>query len=254
MYSNERDLAWLIRDKYPGLFSARTWRPMFRNLQKDASRLKKGEPLAYVIGWVPFLKAHIDLRFRPLIPRTETEYWVEKAIRELGSRRGPVRVLDIFSGSGCIGIAILLAIPRAHVTFADTDPAAIRQIRLNLRLNKIPKGRYRVVRSDVFKNLRGKFDAIFANPPYIPAKRKLPVSVTRFEPAQALFAGPDGLVLIRDLLKGVPVRLEEGGRMFLEFDSAQGRRIPVLARKYGLKTVIHRDQFGRSRWAEASLT
>jgi release factor glutamine methyltransferase len=250
MKITSRDLAWLIRDKYPGLFSAQNWRPMFRALQKDAARLRKGEPLAYVIGWAPFLSAKIDLRFRPLIPRVETEHWTEAAIRELSARRGSVRALDIFCGSGCIGIALLLALPRAHVTFADKDPAALRQVRLNLKLNNIPARRYRVVRSDVFRGIPGKFDVIFANPPYIPSARKLPAAVSGFEPRTALFAGRDGFALIRKFLNDLPSRLETGAQAFLEFDISQGRRMSGVAQGYGLKATVRKDQFGRLRWAK----
>ena len=97
-------------------------------------------PEAYKIGWVPFIHTDIYLDSRPLIPRTETEYWVNEAIQEI-KKSGVVapRILDLCAGSGCIGVAVLKEIPEALVDFAEIDPTHHETIRKNITENKFPK-------------------------------------------------------------------------------------------------------------------
>ncbi len=248
MEINRRDISWLKRDKKHA---------SFKELKRDVARLEKGEPLAYVIGWAPFLNCRIDLSKKPLIPRPETEFWTEKAIQDIkkavvmtGHNR-PMRVLDVFAGSGCIGIAVLAKVPNARADFADIDKNALAQIRKNLKLNRISPRRYSVKHSDILKNVgMFKYDYILANPPYIPSGRKkeLSDSVVKYEPGAALWAGRDGLGVIRKFVREAKKHLAPGGRVYMEFDSAQKPEITALARKSGLKAVFHRDQFGRWRY------
>src|SRR3989344_3519296 len=127
------------------------------------------EPEAYILGSVDFLKCKIDLSKRPLIPRVETEFWVEKAIKVIQAREAieAIRCLDIFAGSGCIGISVLKAIPLATMDFVDIDERATEQIAINSKLNNIDTSRFQIIKSDVFENVSGSYDYIFANPPYV---------------------------------------------------------------------------------------
>lgn len=208
--------------------------------------------MAYVIGWVNFLGCKIDLSQRPLIPRPETEYWTEKAIQGMRSEKKPVDCLDAFAGSGCIGISVLKHVPKARVRLADNDPACLKQIRRNLKLNRVRPNRYKIKHSNILQNVGASFDYILANPPYIPANRKgrLAESVLNFEPHSALFAGSDGLRFLRPLIREARGHLHPAGELWLEFDSSQKNAVLALARRYGYaETVIHRDQFGRNRYA-----
>lgn len=236
-------IQWLLRDKYSGNES--------RAFLRDVERLKAGEPVDYVIGWRPFLGLKIDVSKKPLIPRQETEYWVEKIIPHL---KDNARILDIFSGSGCVGLALLSEVKNSHVVFADDDKNAILQIKKNLKLNNIKKERYKVIKSNIFSGIKGNFDYIVANPPYIPRtnKKKIQSSVLKHEPHKALFGGSDGLALIKKFLAKAPAFLRDGGSLYMEFDSFQKKEIEKLLKKYKYQLwEFHQDQFGKWRWLSA---
>lgn len=214
------------------------------------------EPAAYVIGFVDFLGCKIDLSERPLIPRTETEFWVEQAVTMIyHSVSKEVRCLDIFAGSGCIGIAVLRKLPTAIVDFIDSDPKAVRQIQINCKLNNVDPSRYRIIRSDIFENVHASYDYIFANPPYVAEERRENVqdSVLDYEPHTALFSGPDGLGHIKRFLDKAKEHLNKGGKVYLEFDEHQKDKIEEILREKSFKEIsFHRDQFGRWRYLHAS--
>ncbi len=247
-----RYIDWLIRDKHPDFLAhPKKYLPL---VEKDIKRLEAGEPLAYVIGWVDFLGARIDLSYKPLIPRVETEFWVGEALRLIPNSKFSIHCLDLCAGSGCIGLAILKRLPNSKVVFADNSPKAIGQINKNLTINKIKKSRTRVVESSLFKNVKGKFDYIFTNPPYIPAGRKLPVSVKKYEPNSALFAGQDGLNLLKRILREAPGHLSANGLILFEFDSAQKNKLEKFMEQLPYRNVeFYKDQYGKWRYGRAKI-
>ena len=229
----QKEISWLLKEKYNN-------KPT-KQFYRDIERLNAGEPLDYVMGFTEFLGCKIDLSKKPLIPRPETEFWVEEAIKEMscvfdGRQKPRTRVLDIFCGSGCIGIAVLKHIKNVEVFFSDIE-------------NRMA-GR-KVIKSDVFSSIKGKFDYIFANPPYVAVKRKNKAqkSVLKYEPEKALFGGKDGLFYIKKFLALARNFLNPGGRAFMEFSPEQKNKIEKLLAKYGYKSwKFHKDQFGRWRW------
>src|SRR3989344_8156430 len=120
---NSQDTKWLLQEKYNGVQSAAFLR--------DCERITAGEPLDYVIGFSRFLGCTIDLLERPLIPRTETEWWVEKILDRLRRPTSQSRVLDMFAGSGCIGVALLKPLAGMRVDFIDVEAKCIRQVKKN---------------------------------------------------------------------------------------------------------------------------
>lgn len=232
----EKEINWIIKEKYGGKIK--------KKLKKDIERLKKGEPVDYIIGFSNFLNCKINLSSRVFIPEPETEFWVEKAIKEIKDKK--VSCLDLFSGSGCIGIAVLKNTKNTKVDFAEIDKNLLRQIKKNLETNKIEKKRYNIFCSDVFSDVEKKYDYIFANPPYISEKRidNVQKSVLDFEPKKALFGGEDGLKYIKIFLKNVSKYLKKRGKAYVEFDSFQKRKIEKITD--GLE--FHKDQYGKWRF------
>lgn len=239
------DIDALVRDKYGGNTHI--------DITKDLERLESGEPLAYVIGHQPFLGLSIDLASRPLIPRAETEWWTELVIQKLKQRTGKIRVLDLCSGSGAIGLSILAHIPSSEVTLVEKDPRHSASVETSVSHNTLDRARLRVYTGDLFTPIMGeRFDVIVTNPPYVPSTRVLQKSVADFEPAFALFSGTDGLSLISVILQEVPKYLREGGVLYLECDSLHATQVLALAKTYGAShALIHTDLYGRERLLEA---
>lgn len=250
----DKQIQWIFKDKY-----AEKWNPEILN---DIRRLKTGEPIDYIIGWKPFLNCKIDLLYKPLIPRPETEFWAEKAINEIKNKKGVVKIADVFSGSGCIGISVLKNIKNSKVDFYELDENLIKQIRLNLKLNGISKKRYQVIESNIFNRpkasyslslSKGGYDFILANPPYVALLRKNKVqkSVLKFEPKKALFSGKDGLVIIKKFIKQATYHIKSNGQIWMEFDSFQKPLINQILEKSGyLNWKFYKDQYGKWRYVK----
>ncbi len=254
-----REMQWLLEEKYHGKLTREAKKDIARLSRFAGSRIarQRGEHIDYVIGFVDFLGCKIDLSQKPFIPRPETEFWVKGAVEYIKSKirdtKYKIRVLDLFAGSGCIGVAILKHVSQAHVDFGEKDKKLLSQIRLNAKKNGIEKKRYKVVQSNIFSNIKGKYDYIFANPPYIAESRKNKVqaSVLKHEPQEALFAGKDGLDSIRPFLNQAKGFLAPNGRIYLEFDSPQKKEIEKLLNRYEYSSwQFFKDQFGKWRWVK----
>lgn len=216
-------------------------------MAEDLERLFEGMPLAYVIGWAPFLGLRIHLDGRPLIPRPETEWWTEKLIAHLKEKFGnrAFTLLDLCAGSGAIGLAVLSNLPNARVTFTELSPEHVDTIRKNARENSINESSFDIRTGDLFEPLGDeRFDIIATNPPYIPKGRALPESVTGFEPHEALFAGLDGLAVIRRIASEAPAHMNRGGELWLECDTGHAEVARML---FGEAAELHTDQYGRPR-------
>ena len=264
-----RDYEWLLREKYNGVPS-----PEF---EADKARLDAGEPLAYLIGHTPFLNTTTHLDSHPLIPRPETEFWVERAISSIQTNfyRGltPVKkvvyVLDLCAGSGAIGVAVAKAIPQSHVTFLELDKAHLPTIAKNLADANISCTRYQIFESDLFSSLTQNvnrkdllisdtlnrkdlftFDFILTNPPYIdPAVDRAEASVKAHEPHLALYGGEAGMEFIARIIAETPQYLTKGGHLWIEHEPEQTAALEALAKEYGFTAQTHKDQYGVERFS-----
>lgn len=198
----------------------------------DKKRLEDGEPYEYVLGYADFLGAHIDLSLKPMIPRPETAFWVERAIEELKQKEGPLRLADTFAGAGNVGVALLKHLPNATVDFSELDPALKEQIEKNLVLNHIDPARAHVVTASDVKGLSGEYDAILAVPPYVPyeALPELDPEMINFEPHLAFFAHDNGHEFHKILIENTHRFLKEGGTLYMEADMDHNDAIRELVK------------------------
>jgi len=207
----------------------------------------------YARGYVPFLDCKIFLDSKPLIPRVETEYWVEQAITEIkkDSAGKQIKALDLFAGSGAIGIAILKYVPESHMDFGEIERAHFPTILKSIRANAIDEERVEVIETDVYSEITGTYDFIFANPPYLSKKNQgeIESSVLVHEPHRALFADEDGFALIRKTIASAQTYLLPGGTLYIEHDPEQSDLLLSLAKEEGLRGENRTDQFGRVRYS-----
>ncbi|HSC29443.1 MAG TPA: peptide chain release factor N(5)-glutamine methyltransferase [Vicinamibacterales bacterium] len=199
------------------------------------SRRSAREPVALITGHREFWG--IDLLVTPdvLVPRPETELVVETAI-EVAERRRCRRIADIGTGSGCLAIALALEFPEAAVVATDVSRAALDLARQNAARHGVDR-RVDFRHGDLLAPLDGEFDLIVSNPPYVPAGTPLPPEVERYEPHAALFAGDDGLDVIRELIRAAPAHLASGGVFVVEFGFGQADAARDLAAGAGWRVV-----------------
>jgi release factor glutamine methyltransferase len=189
------------------------------------------------------------------LPRPETKFWVKKVIKKLKKiKRKNLKILDIFAGSGLIGICILKNLKNAKVDFADISKRAIEQIKENLKLNKILKNRYKIYHSNLFSKIKKKkYDFIFANPPYVAKERLFEVqeSVKLLEPKISWYGGEKGLKVIKKFLKQAKNYLKDDGAIFMEIDPLQKEDLIEIFKKEGYKKFnFFKDQFKKIRWVK----
>lgn len=210
-----------------------------------------GIPKEYEDGKVVFLGQQIGLSKRPLIPRPETEYWVKMVIEELSSKGDSIKCLDLFSGSGCIGIALLGNVSGVSCDFGEIEDNFLEQISDNIQVNGISADRYRVIKTDIFSNILDKYDYILANPPYVAEERvdEVGEDVIEYEPHIALFSGAQGMDAINVFLNQARDYLVDQGVIYLEFDQEQQSWIDEsLQRNQYSSWQFYPDQFGQIRF------
>ncbi len=233
-----KDERALLEEKYGGVAT-----PEFA---RDVARINLGEPVAYVIGHQPFLGLSILLDSHPLIPRPETEWWTEQLLEKIEKREPAptLRFLDLCAGSGAIGCAALARLPQAQVYFGEINSAHEPTIRKSIAENGLDANRADIRTGDLFAPFgEERFDIIASNPPYIPVERVLPESVSRFEPHEALYAGQDGLMLIRRIAKALPAHLTKDGEAWIECDSAHTAAACALFHAEGFRCEVMNDQY-----------
>ncbi len=249
---NSQEVAWLLEEKYHGKKSAAFF--------ADVTQLEAGIPLAYLIGSIPFFNTTIYLDSHPLIPRPETEFWVERAIAAINAhppQNHPLHILDLCAGSGCIGVAIAKTCPTTLVDFSELDSAHLPTIAKNCRHNRITAERVHIYAANLFSPLHNsqlpQYDFILSNPPYIDKiLARTEASVVNNEPALALYGGIAGMEVLARIIADAPLHLHAHGQLWLEHEPEQVAAIHTLGAALFLVTT-HNDQYNVPRFSKLVL-
>jgi len=209
-------------------------------------------PLQYLTGTAPF--RYLELAVGPgvFIPRPETELLVGWGLDALAGRPAPL-VVDLCSGSGAIALAVAGEHPGSVVVAVEQSAGALPWLRRNAASTRI-----KIIEGDALSpatlpDLDGHVDAVLSNPPYVPSATRVPPEVADHDPAAAVFAGADGLDVIRGLVPRAARLLKPGGVVAIEHDDSHGQAVPDLLRAAGVFGEIadHDDLTGRPRFATA---
>ena len=243
LYASDVDVAEAVRTRYEEL----------------VARAAQGVPVEYLLHRARFMDFSVEVDARVLIPRSETEELVSRAlarftssarVQELknpGAELSAATCLDLGTGSGVIALAVARLLPRARVVASDCSQDALDVATRNVAALGLSE-RIELVRSELFAGLCGrKFDLIVSNPPYVPTGRwaTLDRSVRDCEPRLALDAGEDGMSCLRVILADADAFLNAAGLLALEIDPA----VFAEVRRVAPAAEIELDWQGRERYA-----
>ena len=214
-------------------------------MSEAVTRVLSGEPLAYVLGQWEFYGLNLQVNRDVLIPRDDTCAVTQLAIKQALFLDASPRILDLCTGTGCIGLAIASRVKDAKVTCADLSKEALAVAKKNVTLNKL-SGRVSCMQADALaepSSFLGKFDMIVSNPPYITAAEmeELPDSVKNYEPHLALYGGTDGLDFYRSIAEKYSKALKPGGYLCFEFGMGQGDAVCEILQNNGY-TILERSR------------
>ena len=217
------------------------------------ARRAKRVPLQHITGRVGF--RHLELLVGPgvFVPRPETECVVGWCLKQLRGIEAPV-VVDLGSGSGAIALSIAHEHRSAAVYAVEFDDGAFSWLQKNVVHTGLGVAAHRSALIDALPELDGTVDLVVSNPPYVPDDERELVEpeVRDYDPEIALWAGPDGLAVIRDVETAAHRMLRAGGWFAVEHSDRQGESVPDLLRAHGwLDVRDHIDLAGRDRFATA---
>jgi len=218
--------------------------------QPLVDRRSRREPVAMITGTREFWGRDFTVTPDTLVPRPDTELIVEEALRFLPDRDRAV-VIDIGTGSGCLAVTLAAERPQAVVIATDISREALLVARGNARRHQVDD-RIHFLQADLASGLQMQADLIVSNPPYVPNRDvcTLPLDVSRYEPATALFGGPDGLSVIERLLATLTPLLAPHAAFIVEFGYGQEDHVRAAAEREGWQVVrVRRDLQGIARTA-----
>ncbi|MCF6365899.1 MAG: peptide chain release factor N(5)-glutamine methyltransferase [Bacteroidales bacterium] len=226
-------------------------------LQNIINRLKKFEPLQYIVGFTFFFDLKINLTEYVLIPRPETEELVNLIISETEQMEG-LLVLDIGTGSGCIAVSLAKNLSGANVYAIDICEKALKTAKSNASENN---AHVSFIQADILNpNSLGevnRFDIIVSNPPYVlnSEKAHMGKNVLNYEPGSALFVENNNpLVFYKAIVKFAKQNLRSSGRLYFEINEQFGGKIKNMLEKSGFKSIkIFKDIKGKNRMVRCNL-
>ena len=215
--------------------------------QNALTRLKKNEPVQYVLGKAAFMDLEFNVNSNVLIPRPETEELVRLMLKdELDGKE----ILDIGTGSGCIAISLAKSLPNAKVSALDISEETLKVARENAKINNVD---INFINADIFDyQTDKKYDIIVSNPPYVieSEKRLMKRNVVEYEPKQALFVTDDNpLLYYKVILNFSKTYLNKNGKIYIEINENYKDEIMELVNNYGYSNVDCKlDVFGKYRF------
>ena len=249
---------------------------LLKELEDILLKREQRVPLQYLMGECEFMGFDFAVDERVLIPRQDTECLVELAVEDIrnvntqkrdasdnvaGQLSGDcsgdrtkllqneqkVKVLDLCTGSGCIGISVAKLCPNTEVTLADISEGALTVAKKNAENLNV---NVTLTKGNLFENIEGSFDYILSNPPYIPSQviDGLMPEVREHEPRLALDGEADGLAFYRKIIQQAPDYLNQDGRIYFEIGAEQGEDMLRLMKERGfLEVKVHKDLAGLDR-------
>jgi release factor glutamine methyltransferase len=229
--------------------------PEERDAFRECVRRRADErvPVAQLVGGKEFWSLPLLVTADVLSPRPDTETLVAAALERLPERDTDARILEIGTGSGAVALALARERPRARITATDVSPAALKVAERNARELGL-EGRIEFAEGNLFGPVVGRrFELVVSNPPYLAeSERSQLAPELAHEPEVALFAGPDGLAVLRELVAGATAFLAPGGGFAVELAPDQAPTVAHWLREAGLGDVItHRDLAARPRVVSA---
>ncbi len=209
-----------------------------RDFEVLVARRAFREPLAYITGSREFWNLDIEVTPAVLIPRPETELLIEIALEHFDHPQ-PIRILDVCTGSGCVAVGLGREFPKAALVASDISQDALDVARRNLARYGV-SARTRCVRADLLDGIDGPFDLIVSNPPYVPTvdAPDLQPEVREYEPPAALFAGEDGLQIVRRLVVQAAAALGRDGIFVFEFGAGQDQAVEAIVEAVPSLTLL----------------
>ena len=213
------------------------------------ARRGRGEPVAYLVGRKEFMKLDFEVTPDVLVPNPDTEPLVLRAIEWARARGGPVRAVDVGTGSGCIAVALAHYVPAVTVCATDVSSAALDVARRNAERAGVAE-RVAFAEGSLLEPVEGAVDLVCANLPYLAEGGSYPAEV-RAQPSGALFAGPRGSELVVRLLEQAPAHLAPGGAVLAELDPGIVPDVLPMTERLYAGHRLHRDLGGHERVLEA---
>ena len=224
------------------------------DLQELVARRVTREPLQHILGTAVLGPVEVAVGPGVFTPRPETELLLEWGLKELAGVENPL-VVDLCTGSAALALAFAAARPDARVHAVEQDPVALTWARRNIAAHgdRVVLHADDVRRPDLLADLEARVDLVVCNPPYVPDGTPVPPEVSEWDPAVAVFGGPDGLALVPAVIALAATILRHGGGLAIEHDDTHADAVPALMRRRRVLTDVeaHTDLAGRPRFATA---
>jgi release factor glutamine methyltransferase len=221
--------------------------PVPREFARAVERRAAREPLQYIVGRAAFRYVEVAVGPGVFVPRPETELLVDAVLPALAPT---ATVVDLCAGSGALALALAHEVPGARVYAVERSPAALPWLRRNAAASGVIVVEGDVADPALLPELSGRVDAVVSNPPYVPAGTYVEAEV-HADPADAVFAGADGLAVVPAVIARAAALLHPGGVLAIEHDETHAAAVPALLGDGWRDVADQPDLTGRPRYTTA---